>query len=103
MRWRMEMSEYDFEIEHISGKENILADFLSRQNEERVSVKSVQISIPDLKERIVKSQSEYLSRNDEMFEEEGYLLNEDGRIIIPEEDKELKLYVTRVVHKHPLG
>ena len=30
-RWIASLSEYDFEIKHIKGKENIVADVLSRQ------------------------------------------------------------------------
>ena len=30
MRWKMELLEYDFDIEHIAGEENIVADGLSR-------------------------------------------------------------------------
>jgi hypothetical protein len=30
VRWKMEMMEYDFDIEHIAGKANIVADSLSR-------------------------------------------------------------------------
>lgn len=30
MRMRLDLDEYDFEIEHIRGKENVIADALSR-------------------------------------------------------------------------
>jgi hypothetical protein len=46
------MSEYDFEIKHIKGKENQVVDELSRRAHE-VHIAAISMHMTDLKEKII--------------------------------------------------
>ena len=96
-RWLEFLCEFDFEIKHIKGKENKVADALSRKVQE-MHVASLSICQLDLRQQIVSH-----ATGDELYEQvkdklqqqslekryEGYKLEEDGlltykgRIYIP--------------------
>ena len=96
-RWLKFSCEFDFEIKHIKGKENKVANALSRKVRE-MHVASLSIFQTDLKQQIVNH-----TAGDELYEHvkeklqqqslekrhEGYKLEEDGlltyknRIYIP--------------------
>ena len=52
------MSEYDFEIKHIKGKENQLVDALSRRAHEVHILAIIMFSI-DLKDEIIEAENAY--------------------------------------------
>ena len=96
-RWLEFLCEFDFEIKHIKGKENKVADALSRKMQE-MHVASLSICQSDLRQQIVnhvagdelyeqvkdKLQQQSLEKRYEgyKFEENG-LLTYKGRIYIP--------------------
>lgn len=45
-RWLLKLSEYTFDFQHIPGKNNILADYFSRENFETVN--TINVDIPDI-------------------------------------------------------
>ena len=85
-RWLEFLCEFDFEIKHIKGKENKVADALSRKVQE-MHVASLSIFQSDLRQQIVSH-----AARDELYEQvkdklqqksiekryEGYKLEEDG-------------------------
>ena len=56
-RWLEFLCEFDFEIKHIKGKENKVADPLSRKVQE-IHVASLSIFQPDLRQQIVNHDTE---------------------------------------------
>ena len=96
-RWLEFLCEFDFEIKHIKGKENKVADALSRKVHE-MHVESLSICQSDLRQEIVNHTTEdemYVQVKNKLQQQslekryEGYKLEEDGlltyknRIYIP--------------------
>ena len=96
-RWLEFLCEFDFEIKHIKGKENKVADALSRKVQE-MHVESLSICESNLRQQIVNhvvGDELYEQVNDKLQQQslekkyEGYKLEEDGlltykgRIYIP--------------------
>jgi glutamate-1-semialdehyde aminotransferase len=102
-RWALKLSEYDYEIQHIAGKQNILADALSRrpdymegkienpetelftyqdgkivQNPEAIYAKRLQIQEKEILEEIKTATEELSEEAKEVFEKEGLMMNENG-------------------------
>ena len=89
-RWLEFLCEFDFKIKHIKGKENKVADALSRKVQE-MHVASLSVCQSDLRQRIVNR-----TAGDELYElvtdklqqrslekrYEGYKLEEDGLLTI---------------------
>ena len=80
------LCEFDFEINHIKGKENKVVDALSRKVQE-MHVASLSIFQIDLRQRIVNHVAEdelYVQVNEKLQQQslekkyEGYKLEEDG-------------------------
>jgi hypothetical protein len=57
-RWLEFLSEYDFEIKHIKGKENQVVDALSRTAHE-VHVSAINMYRKDLKDKIIETTNSY--------------------------------------------
>ena len=113
-RWLEFLCEFDFEIKHIKGKENKVADALSRKVQE-MHVASLSISQSELRKQIVNHVA-----GDELYEQvkdklqqqslekkyEGYKLEEDGlltykgRIYIPNVAN-LRRVVMDEIHQNP--
>jgi RNase H-like domain found in reverse transcriptase/Integrase zinc binding domain/Chromo (CHRromatin Organisation MOdifier) domain len=109
-RWAEELCSYDFTIEHIKGKENIVADALSRRPDyqentgateatnllkedngkliiNKIMMVSTHINDEGLKERIKTSMKEH-HQKDTLFEDnEGYL-RFNGMIFVPKNMEE---------------
>jgi hypothetical protein len=114
VRWMALLSEFDFEIKHIKGKENWMVDSLSRSMKV-IHLEDVSTSEPDIKER-VKSAKEtdaffntlesYLEQEPTGLNYEGYQLLNDGlltykvRLYIPNCD-DLKRFIMDELHKRP--
>ena len=113
-RWLEFLCEFDFEIKHIKGKENKVADALSRKVQE-MHLASLSIFQSYLRQQIVNHTSE-----DELYEHvkdklqqqslekryEGYKLEEDGLltyegIIYIPNVVELKRVVMDEIHQSP--
>ena len=113
-RWLEFLCEFDFEIKHIKGKENKVADALSRQVQE-MHVASLSIFQLDLRHQIVNR-----TAGDELYEHvkdklqqkslekryEGYKLEEDGLlnykgIIYIPNIAELRRVVMDEIHQAP--
>ncbi|GKT36803.1 Transposon Tf2-8 polyprotein, partial [Aduncisulcus paluster] len=109
MRWRMELAEYQFTITHIPGKENVVADYLSRKNAggkmQVCSVFKSSLEIDKVADRIKRSQKDNFSDDDkeQYFEVDGFLRTEEGDIAIPDADKELQRELVTILHGHVLG
>lgn len=110
-RWLAFLSEYDFEIKHIKGKENKVADALSRN----AIMNAISTYKSDLEDRIKESglrdeNYQYLknkiSENQAGNDETHFRLNENGlliykkRLYIPNVP-ETKLLILNETHKSP--
>ena len=113
-RWLYFLCEFDFEIKHIKGKENKVADVLSRKVQE-MHVASVSVCQSDLRQQIVNHVAEdelYVHIKDNLQHQslekryEGYNLEEDGlltyksRIYIPKV-ADLRKVVMDEIHQTP--
>ena len=113
-RWLEFLCEFDFEIKHIKGKENKLADALSRKVQE-MYVASLSIFQSDLRQQIVSLTTEdemYVQVKDKLQHQslekryEGYKLEEYGiltyksRIYIPDV-VDLRRVVVDETHEAP--
>ena len=110
-RWLAFLSKYDFEIQHIKGKENKVADALSR-NAKLNFTTAISTYVSDLNEQLKEGvkQDEIYQKLQIIAKEEpteslikGYSLNENGFLLFKD-----KLYVPKVkllildeVHKTP--
>jgi len=102
-RWALKLSEYDYEIQHIAGKQNILADSLSRrpdymegktetpetelfkyeddkivQNPEAIYAQILQVQEKDTVQEIKTATEELSEGLKEIFEKNGLTINEKG-------------------------
>jgi hypothetical protein len=113
-RWMALLSEFDFEIKHIKGKENRVVDALSRSMKV-VHLVVVSVSESDIKERVKTAQetdaffktvTSYLKQEPTWIKYKGYqmlndgLLTYKGRLYIPNCD-ELKRFIMDELHKRP--
>jgi len=107
-RWLAYLSEYDFEIKHIKGKENNVVDALRRN----AILSAVSNYKTDLEENIKEKEESYVNykklrdkidRNESEIEESSYKLIENGlmmyknKLYIPE----IKLLILNEMHKIP--
>ena len=99
VRWLAFLSEYDFEIQHIKGKENKVADALSR-NAKLNFTAAISTYASDLNEQLTEGikQDEIYKKLQVTAKEEpieslikGYSLNKDGFLLFKD-----KLYVPNV-------
>ena len=113
-RWLALLSEYDFEIQHIKGKENKVADALSR-NAKLNFTAAISTYASDLNEQLAEG-----VKLDEIYQKlqvtakekptesliKGYSLNKDGfllfkdKLYVPNVPK-VKLLILDEVHKTP--
>jgi hypothetical protein len=113
-RWMALLSEFDFEIKHIKGKENRVVNALSRSMKV-VHLEVVCASESNIKERFKTAQetdaffqtvTSYLKKDPTGMKYEGYqMLNDDlfnykGRLYIPNCD-DLKRFIMDELHKRP--
>jgi hypothetical protein len=113
-RWMDLLSEFDFEIKNINGKENRVVDSLSRSMKV-VHLSVVSASESDIKERAKTAQqtyaffntmTSYLKQEPAGMKYEGYqMLNDDlltykGILYIPNYD-DLKRFIMDELHKRP--
>ena len=110
--WLSFLSEYDFEIKHIKGKENKVAYALSRHANLLCAISSYEYDIGDhilnignfdgeyhrLKEKTVKNEQEQVKTNFSLIQQ-GLLLYKN-RLYIPN-TREIKLTVMDELHKIP--
>ena len=113
-RWLYFLSEYDFEIKHIKGKENKVADALSKNvvTSFVVAISSYKTDLEDKLEEGIKHDQEYqnlkekvtqnISQNiitDYSFNEKGLILFKN-RLYVPN-ILEVKLLILDEIHKSP--
>ena len=113
-RWLEFLCEFDFEIKHIKGKENKVADALSRKMQE-MHVASLSICQSDLRQQVVnhvvgdelyekvkyKLQQQSLERKYEGYKlEEDGLITYKGKIYIPNV-ADLRRVVMDEIHQAP--
>jgi hypothetical protein len=113
-RWITLLSDFDFEIKHIKGKENRVANALSRSMKV-VHLEVISTSESDIKGRVKSAQETYaffktmksnLKQDPTRLKYEGYLmLNDDlltykGGLYIPNCD-DLKRFIMDELHKRP--
>ena len=86
VRWMALLSEFDFEIKHIKGKENRVVDALSRSMKV-IHLASISVCESNIKERFKGAQEEYeffknvksvLEKEPTGLKYEGYQLLNDG-------------------------
>jgi hypothetical protein len=108
------LSEFDFEIKHIKGKENKVADSLSRIMQV-IHLTTISTCESKIKERVrnahevdgfFKMVKEYLEQESTRLKYDGYkllndgLLSYKGRLYIPNCDN-LKRFIVDELHKRP--
>jgi hypothetical protein len=113
-RWMALLSESDFEIKHIKGKENRVVDAL------RISMRMIHLVVvstceTDIKERVKEAQETdsfvrivklYLQQETTGTKYKGYQMTEGGlltyrdRLYIPNRD-DLKRFIMDELHKRP--
>jgi hypothetical protein len=108
------LSEFDFEIKHIKGKENKVADALSRSME-KIHLTTVSTCETNVRERVKNAQETdtffqtvtlYLEQEPTGIKYEGYhmidggLLTYKNRLYIPDCD-DLKRFIMDELHKRP--
>jgi hypothetical protein len=113
-RWMDILTEFDFEIKHIKGKENRVVDSL-RRSMKVFHLAAVSIDESDIKERVKISQeintffktvTSYLKQDPTGMKYEGYhmldydLLTYKGRLYVPNCD-DLKRFIMDELHKRP--
>ena len=113
-RWLAFLSEYDFEIQHIKGKDNKVADALSRNAKLNFTV-AISTYKTDLEEQLeaeIEQDENYRKLQAKLKENLiesliiGYNLNEKGlllykdRLYVPNVPK-IKLLILNEVHKTP--
>jgi hypothetical protein len=111
IRWLEFLCEYDFDIRHIKGKDNKVADALSRKVHE-LHVTAISMYITELKDRIVEAASvdlQYkrlvakLQQHEKPQTKESYTLGTDSlllyknRVYVPN-DRELKVAILKEIH-----
>jgi hypothetical protein len=113
-RWMALLSEFDFEIKHIKGKENRVVDALSRSIK-MIHLAAVSACEMDVRERVRNAQetdaffktvTSYLRQEPTGMKYEGYQMLEEGlltyrnRLYIPNCD-DLKRFIMDELHKRP--
>jgi hypothetical protein len=108
IRWLEFLCEYDFDIKYIKGKDNKVADALSRKVHE-LRATAISMYRTELKDRILEAANadlQYrnlvtkLQQQESPQTEKGYALKTDGlllyknRVYVPN-DKELKLAILK--------
>jgi hypothetical protein len=111
IRWLEFLCEYDFDIKHIKGKENKVADALSRKVHE-LHATTISMYIIEIKDRILEAANadlQYkrlvakLQQHEKPQTKEIYTLRTDGlllhknRVYVPNV-RELKLTILKVMH-----
>jgi hypothetical protein len=113
-RWMALLSDFDFEIKHIKGKENRVADALSRSMK-TIHLAAVSTCETNVRERVRNAQetyaffktvTSYLKQEPAGLKYEGYEMLDEGlltyqnRLYIPSCD-ELKRFIMDELHKIP--
>jgi hypothetical protein len=112
--WMALLSEFDFEIKHIKGKENRVADALSRSMK-MIHLVAVSTCETNVRERVRNAQetdaffktvTSYLRKESTRIKYEGYQMLDEGmltyinRLYIPSCD-ELRRFIMDELHKIP--
>jgi hypothetical protein len=113
-RWMALLSEFDFEIKNIKGKENRVADALSRSMK-TIHLAAVSTCETNVKNRVSNAQETdpfvqtvtlYLQQEPPEVKCEGYQMTKGGcltyrdRLYIPKDD-DLKRFIMDELHKRP--
>ena len=114
-RWLAFLSEYDFEIQHIEGKENKVVDALSRDAKLNfiAAISTYKIDLEEQLEDGIKQDENYQKLQAKVRENlieslsTGYNLNEKGLLLykdilyVPNVPK-IKLLILNEIHKTPI-
>ncbi|GKT22457.1 hypothetical protein ADUPG1_012123 [Aduncisulcus paluster] len=100
-RWNALMSQFSFTLRHVEGKENVVADGLSRVG----FVRRVTINMENLIERVKEAQKALgVEEEKDCYEENGvYLTLKGDKMLIPSKGDELKKWIFEERHNARVG
>ncbi|GKT31671.1 DDE-type integrase/transposase/recombinase [Aduncisulcus paluster] len=102
-RWWTYLADFDFNILHVKGKSNVVADGLLRVGCE-ISSKHLCVSLSDLSDDFINMQKHFKSEEKEAYTvEEGFLVDKMGRKVIPQARVDLKKKVFEKFHCATVG
>ncbi|GKT30335.1 hypothetical protein ADUPG1_001480, partial [Aduncisulcus paluster] len=101
-RWWTYLADFRFDIKHIKGTENSVADALSRVVSS--SVKRLCIDTTDITSKIVTSQGRMTKDERECYDiEDGKVIDKHGWLVIPKDEISLKKEVYETFHSAVAG
>ncbi|GKT32048.1 hypothetical protein ADUPG1_002182, partial [Aduncisulcus paluster] len=91
-RWRMAVMEFDFVIHHIKGKDNTVADTLSRCYVKSLSTKSLVEIAKTAQEALTDEEKSHLKEKD------GFWVDKLERVVIPKTETTAQEAIVEVYH-----
>lgn len=68
MRWSLLLQQYDFEVKHCKGKDNVVADFFSRNiGEKQAKTESSKLSVPTLSKSLVDQLAVKINKTEKLM------------------------------------
>ncbi|GKT37480.1 DDE-type integrase/transposase/recombinase, partial [Aduncisulcus paluster] len=105
-RWRLRLEEFEFVIEHVPGRDNIIADVLSsaHKKEEIFHLNPCSMELSEsLKKRIKDSQRTLEIKDGDLhIREDGLKTNLKGEVVIPPTAECLKKDILQWCHGTPM-
>ncbi|GKT32440.1 DDE-type integrase/transposase/recombinase [Aduncisulcus paluster] len=103
-RWWVYLAEFDFEIVHIPGTVNVVADGLSRIGFGKSTLKKIIVDRDSIKKKILKAQPLFTDEEKEAYAVlEGFHVDKHERVVVPKEAVDLKKEIFEAFHSGVAG